>query len=179
MELTIGLTIVVILAVILMWFATKIIMKLLGFALVIVAILGVMYYFSWGPFEHHHIKVLDLNAAYCDEEGDEDICQCIIVPIMTDLEQRFDYNEMLELSKNEPKAFYAFMRSMEVTKPQSMDCLERRSAEEKYDEFLLELVPVKDETLKDLTEKASRWKDKLKKEYETLKEDKEEIDDRY
>ncbi len=74
-------------------FAKKIVVKLIGFLLISATVVGLMYYKSWGPFEHNIAELSHLQDKYCISNADEDICECIVQPIESDMNQRFTTDE--------------------------------------------------------------------------------------
>lgn len=179
MEMTIGLVIVLILAFVIIRFATKILFKILGFLLVVVAVAVVMYYLSIGPFKNDRTDIFKLEDRYCSEDGDVDICECIIEKTMTDMNNRFTEAERLELRENRAKALYAFVRVMEANKEECTKCLEDRGVEEKYGEFLAELAEVAPEHIENLKEKSSEILEQLYEKYEEIKDEKDDVDSKF
>lgn len=179
MNLSIGAIVVLILAIVLIVFASRIIVKLAGFLFAVLAVLGVMYYFSWGPFEEEAIDVWHLDSKYCLEEVDHDICECIIEPIHDDIHGRFSAEELAALKEDKVKSLYVFKKSLDASKERSMQCLSERQAQAKYKEFLEDLLPVNSELMHEVNAQTKKWWGKLKKGVEDFREDKEEIDDKY
>ena len=85
MDLTLGVIICVVLGIILLRFAVKVMFKILGFVLILLAVLAFMYLYSWGPFEKNITSIHALEAKYCEEDGDPDICECIVSKLKLDV----------------------------------------------------------------------------------------------
>ena len=123
-------------------FATKFIFKLIGWVIVLLGGVYVLYHFGIGPFAKNPVNVIDLQTKYCVEEVDEDICDCVITPIRNDMNNRFSKEELTELEDKRGEALYVFQKSFSKVKPEVVACLAKRDAESKLDEFIKDLLPV-------------------------------------
>ena len=74
MNLSIGGMLILVVGLLLLWAASKILLKLLGFLLLVGAVLALMYYYSIGPFQSVPLDLDRLDQAYCGPDGDQDIC---------------------------------------------------------------------------------------------------------
>ena len=83
-----------------------------------------------GPFNHDDIKINSLKELYCNDNGDEDICNCIVEVI----EKHTD--SLIEINPNDK---YILPKSIFNSYDESLTCLKLKNAESKYKEFLLEI----------------------------------------
>lgn len=172
----IGAIIVVIIA---LKFAKQIASKIIGFVVVVGLVVGVMYYKSWGPFEHNVAEMAHLQEKYCGENGDADICDCILTPIKEDMSQRFTQEELDSLSTQRIRAAYVLKKSMQQTKVQAATCLEKRGATSKYKKFVQDFIPIENQYLDMAENKVDELKGKLKDEMTSFKDNKKSIDEKY
>lgn len=179
MEWTLTAVIAVILGVLLLKFATKILFKLLGFALCVLAAVVFMYVFSWGPFKKNITQIQTLEEKYCEEERDDDICECIVAPLKLDMIQRFSNEELEAISQDKIKSFRILTKSMDATKGSSLGCLSERGAEDKYNDFLLDFAQLDKEDIDFIRSKGKEIGDWIKDKADSLGESFEEIDERY
>lgn len=160
-------------------FATRIAAKVLGFAAIVALVFGFMYYKSIGPFKQNVADIAQLKLNYCEEEKDDAICDCIIGNAEKDMKQRFSKAELDSLSVQRIKAAYVLKKSLNATKEKAMICLAARGEEAKYKTFLQDFVPIENEYLDLIGDKAKQASQKLKDEYQSFKENKETIDTKY
>mgnify|MGYP001065727377 CR=1 FL=1 len=160
-------------------FATRIALKLLGFAAVVAAIFGFLYYKSIGPFKENIADIAHLKVKYCEDERDEAICDCIIGAAEKDMKRRFTDEELDSLAVQRIKAVYVLKKSLNATKEEALMCLASRGEEAKYKTFLQDFVPIENEYLDLIGEKAKQASQKLKDEYSSFKDNKESIDTKY
>jgi len=160
-------------------FAKKIVVKLIGFLLISAAVIGLMYYNSWGPFEHNIAELSHLQDKYCINNADEDICDCIVQPIERDMIQRFTPDELKILSAQRIKVAYVLKKSMNKTKEQALSCLEKRNATEKYKQFIHDFIPIENKYLIFAEDKVDELTGAVKDEVTSFQESKKSIDDKY
>jgi hypothetical protein len=160
-------------------FAKKIVVKLIGFLLISATVVGLMYYKSWGPFEHNIAELSHLQDKYCISNADEDICECIVQPIESDMNQRFTTDELQLLTTQRIKAAYVLKKSMNHTKEQALLCLEKRNAIEKYKQFIHDFIPIENKYLSMAEDKVDELTGAVKDEVTTFNEGKTSIDDKY
>lgn len=179
MDMSITLIVVVVVAFFLLKFAKQIVSKLLGVVLIVGLVLGYMYKNSLGPFQENVADVEVLMEKYCGEDGDEDICDCILKPAEADLNSRFTAAERDTLKSQKIKAAYVLQKSLKATKEQSLVCLASKGATEKYKVFIQDFIPIENKYLNLAEEKVKDLGEKLKNEVESFKDDKKGIDDKY
>ncbi|MFY0643134.1 MAG: hypothetical protein JXR19_01560 [Bacteroidia bacterium] len=158
---------------------TKVVFKILAFVLVLAVVVGLLYYFSIGPFKAEHLTIEGMEEKYCGEEGDEDICDCVVIMLYSDLENRFSEEELSQMKSDKAKMSYVLIKSLAASKEKSLECLRTRNAEDKYNEFYRDMVPIANKDLKNIREKAGEIKDRLSQGVDSLKKGFEDIDDRY
>lgn len=162
-------------------FATKIFMKLIGFVFVVFIVFAGMYYFQIGIFAGHTTDVNELVDRYCDteEQGDTDICDCVIRLARADMEMRFSEDELTRVHSNRLKSLHVLQRSLMATENEARECLAAREADDKYEEFIQAVIPYRSEYFDKVEEEAVRLKDRLNKEYQDFLKEKDELDRRY
>ena len=114
MNISITTIVVFILIGVFIQFATKFIFKLIGWVIVLLGGVYVLYHFGIGPFAKNPVNVVDLQTKYCVEEVDEDICDCVITPIRNDMNNRFSKEELSELEDKRGEALYVFQKSLSI-----------------------------------------------------------------
>jgi hypothetical protein len=160
-------------------FATRIAAKILGFFVVIALVFGFMYYESIGPFKENMADIAHLKGKYCEEERDASICDCIIGNAEKDMRNRFTKDELDSLAVQRIKAAYVLNKSLNATKEEALLCLAAKGEEEKYKVFLQDFVPIENEYLDLIGEKAKQASEKIRDEYQSFKDNKGTIDSKY
>ena len=131
MSISLILTIVAfLLLLLLLWYATKFLIRIVIFLLILFVGIGYLYINKIGPFNHDDIKINSLKELYCNDNGDEDICNCIVEVI----EKHTD--SLIEINPNDK---YILPKSIFNSYDESLTCLKLKNAESKYKEFLLEI----------------------------------------
>lgn len=179
MEPSFTLIIVAVVAFVILRFAKKLFSKVIGVLLIGGMIVGFMYYKGIGPFQQNVADMNHLMQKYCGENGDKDICDCILKPAQADIESRFTVSELDSLAEQKIKGAYILQKSLKATKEKAIVCLASRDATEKYKVFLQDFVPIENKYLDLIGEKARDLSDKVKDEISSLQEDKKDIDDKY
>ena len=167
-----------ILFVVVKMFSQMIIRIILG-VLVILLSLGFLYYKAWWPFQDNRYTLDYLANQYCREYDDEDICDCIIVKIKDDMASRFSNEELDELFEQRLQGAYALRKSQEATKDASMECLKARNAEDKYQKFLMQQIPLDNGIINMITNGTDSLSNKIKEKVDFMKDEKEGIDSKY
>ncbi len=170
---------VVIIALLVLKFAKQIIAKLFGVLVIGGLILGYMYKNSLGPFKENVADLNTLQSKYCGPDGDQDICDCILVPVKNDIESRFTSEERDSLEVQKIKAAYVLQKSLRATKESALACLALKDATDKYKVFLKDFVPKENKYLDMVGDKARDLGDKLKQEVTNFKDNKDAIDSKY
>ncbi len=162
-------------------FATRLIIKVLGFLLVVGVAVGFMYYYSIGPFEGKEVSIAALRFEYCGNEmtQDEDVCDCVVELADSDMKNRFSAEELTDIKQSKYKSTHVLIRSLDATKTEALQCLASRDAEHKYKEMIQNFIPVENKHLESLQEGAQDFGDYMKEKYDSLLEDTESIEERY
>jgi hypothetical protein len=160
-------------------FAKRIFFKLIAVILIGVVILGYMYNSSIGPFKKNVADISQLEEKYCQSDGDEDICNCILKPALQDMTNRFTPTEIDSLKVQKIKAAYILQKSLRATKEQALICLAAKGVTVKYKAFLQDLIPIENSYLDVIGEKAREIGDKLKEKATSFQDNKEDIDSKY
>ena len=74
----------------------------------------------YGPFNHEKLTVNSLNKAFCNNNVDVDICDCIVKNIHVHADS---------LSQLDPDDKYFVQKSLITNYGKSMECLKLRNAE--------------------------------------------------
>ena len=131
MSISLILTIIAfLLLLLLLWYATKFLIRIFIFLLILFVGIGYLYINEIGPFNHDDIKIKSLKELYCNENGDEDICNCIVEVIENHTDSLIAIN---------PNDKYILPKSIINSYDESLKCLKLKNAESKYKEFLLEI----------------------------------------
>lgn len=179
MNTSIGIIISIVLLALVVRFVSKLIVRILASLLIVVAVLGLMYYQGWGPFKQDLISIQALEERYCVEQTDRDICDCIVQAVRKDMDDRFSKVEMAAIQSDRAKQAYVLSKSLTAIKPQAKACLAERNAEEKYEAFIHQLLPGGQNWLKKGQEQWIRLKQSVTEGTDSLKKEIEEIDKRY
>ena len=131
MSISLILTIVAfLLLLLLLWYATKFLIRIVIFLLILFVGIGYLYINEIGSFNHENIEINSLKELYCNDNGDKDICNCIVEVI----ENHTD--SLIEINPNDK---YVLPKSIFNSYDESLSCLKLKNAESKYKEFLLEV----------------------------------------
>jgi hypothetical protein len=181
MGISLSAIVTLIILAILLKFATRIALKVLGFVLIVGLVVGFMYYNSMGPFKGGEADILELREQYCGNtpKADADICDCIVRLAEADLEMRFTKSELDSLRQDKLKSIYILEKSLKATKVEAIACLTARNSEDKYKAFLQDFIPIENEYLDKIQEGAQGIKEKLQEEYDSFINEKEELDEKY
>jgi hypothetical protein len=157
----------------------KFLVRLILVAIVLLSSFGFLYYRGWWPFEDNRYGLDYLAFQYCQEYDDDDICDCIIQEIKSDLAGRFSNEELEELLADRLKGAYALKKSQEATEEASINCLKKRHAEEKYAQFKSDLIPIDNGIIRFLQNQRDTIKEAIRDKVDDVKSKKEEIDGKY
>lgn len=179
MNISLGSIVLLIAGFLLLRFASTILIKILGFLFCLVAAVGMMYYFSWGPFKEYELSVEQLELRYCVTLSDSDLCECVVQPLKRDMEQRFTFEELEKIKNNKAENAYVFKKSLASTKEEAIACLKLKGQEAKYQTFIHDLIPVNNQNLEWLTEKTKSMSRKLEGAIDSFNFKKDWIDNKY
>jgi hypothetical protein len=177
--MSITLIAIIVAALLILKFAKRIFSKLIGVIIISAVIVGYMYKSSIGPFKKNVADISQLEKKYCQSDGDEDICDCILKPALQDMTDRFTIAEIDSLAVQKIKAAYILQKSLQATKEDALLCLATKGATEKYKVFLQDLIPIENNYLDSLGKKARDLGDKIKAEVNLFQDNKENIDSKY
>ncbi len=179
MNITLGSILVIVIAGILIRSATKFIMKLLGWILLILALIYVAYHFGIGPFKQNPISIETWEAKYCENPEEQVKCNCIVYPIKNDLESRFTPEELDEIAQDRAEMAYVIKKSFEEVKDQIGICLAKEDAEEELSEFMKDMIPVDNDALDKLSDLKDEIQESVENEVDDLRKRKDRLDSQY
>ncbi|MFT5512511.1 MAG: hypothetical protein ACI8SE_000909 [Bacteroidia bacterium] len=179
MNITIGSLITLVVAGLLIRFATKFLLKLVGWVLIIGLGIYALYHFGVGPFEQNPISIQTWESKYCDNQEDMVTCDCIVNPIKNDLESRFTVDELLEIEKDRAQLLYVVQRSFTAVKPQIQRCLGNANAENALENFKNDLIPVDNDVLEEIKRLADSIKEGAQNQLDEFTSKKESLDSKY
>ena len=150
-------SVAVVVLLLVLWLATKFILRLVVLLCVIAIGFGYLYFNKIGPFNSESLDMSLIKNNYCSDDGDDDVCECIVQMAEEQLMTSYQ-NDILGVQK-------AFIKSAK----QSIECLKKRNAEEKYVQFIQETMGVKHNILGDsLSLKAEKFNLKMKETLEKV-----------
>ncbi|MBT8326931.1 MAG: hypothetical protein KJP21_04360 [Bacteroidia bacterium] len=179
MELTLTLVVVIVVAIIALKIASKLVSKFFAILVIAAIALGYMYYKSIGPFKQNVTDISNLKEKYCESNRDEDICDCIIEKAEKDMRKRFNSAEIDSLANQPIRGAYVLKKSLAETKEEALACLAAKGETDKYKVFIQDFIPIENEYLNIVGDKAKQLSQKLKEEYQSFKETKKDIDNKY
>ncbi len=179
MNITLGGLLVVVLAGILIKFATKFLIKLLGWVLLLALGAYAMYHFGIGPFDKNPFTIASLEAKYCDAPEEQIKCDCIVQLVKKDLESRFSKNELTEIEADRAQLIYVVQKSFNTVKPDIVECIGADKAEKVLSDFRNDLIPIDNDILENLIELKDDISDSAKNQVDELTKKKEVLDEKY
>ncbi len=179
MNLTITGIVVVVIAFLLIRFATSMLYKLFGVLVVVGLIAYAMFYFGLGPFKSNPVSITSLEEKYCGSELQVNKCECIVKKVVGDLRSRWSEEELAEMADKRTTMAYLVKKSFDVKKDEIMLCLVKRGAEGEMEEFRQDLIPIENDVLEELNELKENVTEKTKNLLDSLIQSKEDIDERY
>lgn len=179
MNSTIASIIAIVVAGILIRFATKFLLKLLGWMLLLVVGVYGMYHYGIGPFEQNPISIQNLEETYCETPGQEIKCTCIIQIIKADLQNRFTDAEMKDIQDDRAQLLYVMQKSFNKVKPEIQQCLGSKNAEEEFKEFTNDLIPIDNEILERLSKLKDDITETAESQIDDLSSKKKELDEKF
>lgn len=98
--------------ILLLRFAGKLLVKLIGLVLLLPSILLVMYLMKWGPFKTNLFGREYLQNEFCIENNEKDssICTCIVKPYLQFIEEKLNVEERKEIEESHVESAYLFHR---------------------------------------------------------------------
>lgn len=160
-------------------FATGVLLKLIGVLCLLGGLLIVLYQHAIWPFHENAISIEWLEKKYCEGENKDGLkCDCIVKSIRADLNNRFTSDELTELGENRIKQAYVIKKSYDARLPDIKICL-GENAEKELKSFNEALWLQDKETLKKTGDWFSEKSGNIKESYEDLKDEKSDIDRKY
>jgi hypothetical protein len=179
MNITIGSLVAIVIAGILIRFATKFLLKLLGWFILIALGIYALYHYGIGPFEQNPISIQTWEDKYCNNPEDKVTCDCIVYPIKNDLESRFTTSELAEIEKDRAQMLYVVQRSFVAVKPQIQRCLGNANADKALEDFKNDLIPIDNDVLEEIQQFAEDVKAGAQKQIDDMSNKKESLDEKY
>lgn len=177
--MNIGWIATIIVGVLIVKFATGILLKLLGVACLIAGALVFMYQQAIWPFKEQTVSIEWLEQKYCTSETkDVPKCNCIVRKIKGDLNSRFSEEELKTINDNRVKAAYVLRKSYQSKLAEIKSCL-GTNAEVQLREFNDALLYQGNNSLKKTGDWFSEKSDYLKQSITDLKDEKQAIDRKY
>lgn len=179
MNITLGTILLFIVGGLLIRFAGKIAIKLVGWVVLIGGGVYALYHFGIGPFHNNPVSIVTMEETYCEDPTEVNKCDCIVRLVKRDMERRFDDEELKELEEDRMELLYAVQRSFSHVKPQIEQCLAERGAEDELGEFTKDLIPIDNDILKKIEDLADSISEEATDKLEDLQSKKEAIDKKY
>jgi hypothetical protein len=155
-----------------MRFSKKIITKLISLVIFLVVAFTAAYLLGLGPFKPNFTDVFSIEEKYCEsKDKDQDICDCIAIPMRHVITSKFSREEIEDMKNDKVKSAYVFVKTINVIKDESQDCLESKGREDAWKEFTADLFPFKI-GLDDI----NLMKEKVTDKFEKRKDEKDSID---
>lgn len=127
---------------IVMRFSGKIMSKLIGLALFLVVAFAAAYLLGFGPFKPNFTNIHKMEEKFCEGENkDQDICDCIVMPLKAKYMDKFTTEELTALNKDKIESIYVLQKAISSIKDESNECLERKGNEKGWNKFIQELLP--------------------------------------
>ncbi len=140
--------IVIIGAILLIIFLFSVLKKIIRTVLVIIAVLGLVYYiFLFSNImrpagEHSKFSIDNIKEKYCSNmvtHKDSVKCEFIITPIYDDIKSRYTNDELLELERNPVEYFKIINQSIKRNKADIMKNLAKNKEQQIWDNFINDL----------------------------------------
>lgn len=135
------LIILVIVAFLIIRYMTKIILKIIG----ILVLLAVGAYFAlfWkgglAGLSGDQFILYELEEKYCKNEKDIATCDCIIQPIKSDIEKKYNKADIEAMASNDAKSLLVLTTSLNKNRNEISQCLKSKKSPDKLKLFLDEL----------------------------------------
>lgn len=144
-ESIIVLVIGIILAIVILRFITKILAKIIAFMIVAGFVIVVLFYWNGGLVNlgKENFILYELQKKYCIEKQDTIKCECIIEPLIADIESKYSENEIEELKENRLKSVQIIIQSIEDNRKQIKNCLEEKDSDHGWEDFIQDLKSLK------------------------------------
>lgn len=123
---------------------TKTVIKIIAYTLIVIILVGAMYYWHTGNIELHSNKFMmeNLKKKYCDNDADSIKCNCIVMPVYEDIKSQYDEKELQAIAKNKVKTIRVVLQSVSRQKENIQSCLRDNNALDQWDAFLKEIKEI-------------------------------------
>ncbi len=120
---------------------TKTVIKIIAYSLIVIALVGAMYYWHSGNIDLRSDKFMmeALKNKYCNNPDDSVKCNCIVMPIYEDIKSQYDEKELQSVAKNKVKTIRVVLQSAARQKESIQSCLRDNNALDQWDSFLREV----------------------------------------
>lgn len=141
LENIIILAVLILLAFVVIRFLTKILAKLIAFAIVAALIIYVLFYWNGGLINigKDTFIIYDLEEKYCEEKMDTVKCNCIIQPLKEDIESKYTAEELDEIKNDRSESLEILMNSIRENQESIKECLQENKSGNAWNEFLDDL----------------------------------------
>lgn len=136
-------------------FLIKKLSKILIFLLAVLAIFGGLYFLNIWPFDKS-LNIDHLQATYCsDVESNK--CECIVQPIINDLERKHGKEVLDSINQDKIKISIEIAKSFKNILPEIKTCLAQKKAEDELNDFIVESfsIDIKEEDFENLKNKLN------------------------
>lgn len=155
LENIIILAIIIILAFLVIRFVTKILAKVIAFLIVIAVVFYALFYWDGGILSlgNEDFMLYELREKFCEDEKDQTKCNCLIEPLIEDVESKYSPEEIQKIKKNKIKSINIITSSLRSQREEIRQCFRENSEGKTLDESLEEVKnKMLRERLKDLLE---------------------------
>ena len=179
MNITLTSIVTLVIALLIIRFATRVLFKVIGWLLLVVLVVYGLYYWGLPPFENNPYSIRTWEAKYCGDPDADVRCSCIVQPIKNDIESRFTKSELEALEDDRLDMLYTLWRSYEGLEDQIKRCLAEDQAEDQLDVFIKDMIPINNEILDELSNLSGFIEDEADAQVNKLEERKRKIDERF
>ncbi|MFT4523026.1 MAG: hypothetical protein ACI8ZN_001978 [Bacteroidia bacterium] len=158
---------------------SKLLTKLLGLVLMALVVLFFMFYFEIGSFKSNPLSLQELEVKYCDSSESKVKCSCIVKLLKADMNRRWTEDELADLEHDHVDMAYAMNKSLQIQKTAIKACLADEGAEQEWDEFTNDLIPVNNDWIERIKLEIKKLKTKTETSVQKVVDRKKDIDDRY
>ncbi len=132
---------VIVLAFIVLKFIARVIFKLISFIIVVILAVYLLFYWNGGFLDlgNHDFMLYELEKRYCNNQVDEVKCDCIIQPLLIDINEQYDDAEIEEAKKNKILSLKMIAKSMARKRTEIKDCLSKNGADSVWSSFINEI----------------------------------------
>lgn len=158
-----------------MRFSKKILSKLVGLVVFLAIAFGAAYILGLGPFQPNFTDVYAIEDKYCSgPEKDQDICDCIALPMKNVITSRFSADEVADMKEDKVKSAYVFAKTLSLIKDKSQECLKSKKREDAWKDFASDILPFKIGI-----SEFSSLKESITNKFEKRKSEKDSIDSKF